>query len=45
MDEDTQGLGVIKDRMPPWGGVKKEMCYFQLVLTHPQTPWKIQMQF
>ncbi len=33
MEEDTHELGVVKNHMPPWGVVGKEMCYCQLMLS------------
>jgi hypothetical protein len=32
MEENTWGLGVVKDHMSPWGVVKKEMCCCQFML-------------
>jgi hypothetical protein len=32
MEEDTHGLGVVKDHMSPWGVVGKEICYCWLEL-------------
>jgi len=32
IEEDMHRLRVVKDHMPSWGVVDKEMCYYQLVL-------------
>jgi len=32
MEEDTHELWVVENHMPPWGVIKKEMFYCQLVL-------------
>ncbi len=32
MEENMHGLRVVKDHMPPWGVVGKEMCCCRLAL-------------